>query len=103
MNIVLKNSDFRWWRTADEKTESSRSTVGFSHMIAQSHSEKLTTIQVRKLNLIIRNGFPLDRWLHGILLLLQKEIGNIDIEKLRFIILFECDFNWLLKMFSHTA
>ena len=87
MNIVLKNSDFRWWRTADEKIESSRSTVGFSHMIAQSHSEKLTTIQVRKLNLIVRNGFPLDRWLNGILLLLQKEIGNIDIEKLRFIIL----------------
>ena len=99
MNIQLENNDFRWWRTADEKTESSRSTVGFNHMIAQSHSKKLTSIQVRKLNLIVRNGFPLDRWLHGILLLLQKEVGNIDIDKLRFIILFECDFNWLLKMF----
>ena len=93
MNIQIENSDFRWWRTADEKTESSRSTVGFSHMIAQSHSKKLTSIQIRKLNLIVQNGFPLDRWLHGILLLLQKEIGNIDIDKLRFIILFECDFN----------
>ena len=31
-------------------------------------------------------------------MLLQKEIGNIDIDKLRAIILFEADFNWLLKM-----
>lgn len=61
MNIRLENSDFHWWHTADEKTESSRSTVGFSHMIAQSYSNKLTSIQVRKLNLIVRNGFPLDR------------------------------------------
>ena len=97
MNIRLENSDFHWWRTADEKTEFSRSTVGFNHMIAQSYSDKLTTIQVRKLNLIVRNGFPLDRWMNGILLLLQKEIGNIDIDKLRFIILFEADFNFLLK------
>ena len=50
------------------------------------------------LNLIIRLGLPLERWLNGILLLLQKEVGNIDIDKLRAIILFEADFNWLLKM-----
>ena len=103
MDIQLENSNFHWWRTAQENTESSRSTVGFSHMIAQSHSDKLTSIQIRKLNLIIQNGFFLDRWLHGILLLLQKEVGNIDIDKLRFIILFECDFNWLLKIFSQNA
>ena len=45
MNIQLKNSDFHWWRTAPEKTESSRSTVGFNHLIAQSHSEKLTSLR----------------------------------------------------------
>ena len=67
-------------------------------MIAQSFSDKLTSLQIKKLNLMLRLGLPLERWLHGILLLLQKEIGNIDIDKLRFIILFEADFNWLLKM-----
>lgn len=50
------------------------------------------------MNLILRLGFPLERWLHGILLLLQKKTGNIDIDKLWAIILFEADFNWLLKM-----
>ena len=49
------------------------------------------------MNLMLRLGLPLERWLNGILLLLQKEIGNIDIDKLRFIILFEADFNFLLK------
>ena len=97
MNVQLKNSDFLWWRTAPEKTESSRSTVGFNHMIAQSFSDKLTTLQIKKMNLMLRLGLPLERWLNGILLLLQKEIGNIDIDKLRFIILFEADFNFLLK------
>ena len=67
-------------------------------MIAQSHSEKLTSFRIKMLNLILRLGLPLERWLNGILLLLQKEIGNIDIDKLRAIILFEADFNWLLKM-----
>ena len=67
-------------------------------MIAQSHSEKLTSFRIKMLNLILRLGLPLERWLNGILLLLQKESGNIDIDKLRAIILFEADFNWLLKM-----
>ena len=98
MNVQLKNSDFHWWRTAPEETESLRSTVGFNHLIAQSHSEKLTSLRIKQLNLVLRLGLPLERWLNGILLLLQKEAGNIDIDKLRAIILFEADFNWLLKM-----
>ena len=53
MNVQLKNSDFLWWRTAPEKTESSRSTVGFNHMIAQSFSDKLTTLQIKKMNLML--------------------------------------------------
>ena len=49
LNIKLEPSDFWWWRTAPEKTESSMSTIGFSHYIAQSHSDSLTCIQIKNL------------------------------------------------------
>ena len=93
MNIRLEPSDFHWWRTAPEETQSSRSTIGFSHYIAQSHSEILTAFQIQKLNVVSRIGRPLLRWLNGILCLLEKEPGNIDIEKICYIILFEADLN----------
>ena len=98
MNIRLDPSDFHWWRTAPEETQSSRSTIGFSHYIAQSHSKTLTAFQIQKLNVVSRIGRPLLRWLNGILCLLEKEPGNIDIEKIRYIILFEADLNWWMKM-----
>ena len=43
-------------------------------------------------------GLTLERWLHGKTFLLEKESGNIDIDKLQAIIIFEANFNWLLKL-----
>ena len=50
-----------------------------------------------KLNLVLSMGMPLERWLHGLTVLLEKEHSNINIEKLRAICLFEADLNWVLK------
>ena len=41
---------------------------------------------------------PLQRWLHGLTVMLEKEAGNINIDKLRAICLFKADFNWVLKV-----
>ena len=41
---------------------------------------------------------PLERWLHGLTVMLEKERGNINIEKLRAICRFEADLNWVLKV-----
>ena len=82
MNIRIEPSDFHWWRTFREKTESLRSLISFSHYKAQSHSKSLTALQLKKINLTLRIGLPLKRRLHGILALLGKESGNIDIDKL---------------------
>ena len=88
MNIRIEPNDFHWWRSFKEKTESSRSLISFSHYIAHSHSKALTVLQVKKVNLTLCIGLPLERWLHRILVLIEKESGNIDIDKL----------NWLLKI-----
>ena len=50
-----------------------------------------------QLTTILKMGLPLERWLHGLTVMLEKERGNIIIDKLRAICLFEADFNWVLK------
>ena len=98
IDVVIRDEDFRHWRSAKEKTQSSRSKLHFGHYMAQAESDYLTSIQVRKLNLVLRRGVPLERWLHGLTVLLEKVAGKIDIDKLRAICLYEADFNWILKL-----
>ena len=98
MAIYIEPSDFHWWRTSREKIKSSRSLISFSHYKAQSYSKQITARRVEKLNLRLCVGLPSERWLYRITLLLKKESGNIDIDKLQAIILFEANFSWLLKL-----
>lgn len=98
IDVVITDDDFKHWKSADEKTGSSRSKLHFGHYMAQAESAYLTSIQVRKLNLVLSRGVPLERWLHGLTVLLEKVAGKIDIDKLRAICLYEADFNWILKL-----
>ena len=41
---------------------------------------------------------PLQRWLHSLTVMLEKEAGNINIDKLRAICLFEANLDWVLKV-----
>ena len=65
--------------------------------MAQSHSKLLTSFQIKKLNLILRTGHPIERWKNVITLLIEKSRGNISFDKMRAIEVFEADFNWTLK------
>ena len=40
----------------------------------------------------------MERWGHSLTVLLEKEFGNIYIEKMQAICLMEADFNWLNKL-----
>ena len=51
-----------------------------------------------QLNVVLKLGEPLERWLNGLTVMLEKERGNINIKKLRAICLFEADLNWNLKV-----
>ena len=98
IDIILRHEDFLYWRTARERTESSASRLHFGHTMAQAFSKRLTKLKLMQLNIVLMIGMPLERWLHGITVMLEKERGNINIEKLRAICLFEADFNWVLKV-----
>ena len=55
-------------------------------------------LHVQSINLAARRGDPLVRWRQGVTVLLEKETGNSNIDKLCAICLLEADFNWWLKV-----
>ena len=98
VDLILRHEDFIYWRTARERTESPKSRLHFSHSMAQAFSKRLSKLKVMQLNIVLKMGLPLERWLHGLTVMLEKERGNINVDKLRAICLFEADLNWVLKV-----
>ena len=88
VETILRQIDFLYWRKAKERTESSKKGLHFGHFIAQSFSKELTGLKLLQLNVLLRMGIPLQRWLHGLTVMLEKESGNCEIDKLRAICLF---------------
>ena len=104
-NVILTfvhQKDFQgWWLTSNENISSSKSGAHFGHYKAAAFKDYLSALHFSKLNLAPETGLPLERWGHGLTVLLKKEFGATYMDKLRTICLFEADFNWLQKlMFS---
>lgn len=57
--------------------------------MSQAFSKRLTRLKLLQLNMVLKMGTPLKHWLNGLTLMLEKEAGNININKLRAICLFE--------------
>ena len=99
LHAFLQTEDFQsWWLRSNEDIQSSPSLLHFGHYCCAAHEEYLSTIHTAKLNLALATGIGLDRWTKGLTVLLEKSFGQIYVEKLRAICLFEADFNWLSKV-----
>jgi hypothetical protein len=48
--------------------------------------------------LVVLNQTPLDQWRSGVSIMLEKSAGNVQVSKLRAILLLEADFNALNKI-----
>ena len=70
----------------------------FGHYKAQAQSIMLATFRCKLINLVIKNKVPLERWLNGISIMLEKMKGIIQVDKLRAILLLEADLNALHKI-----
>ena len=70
-----------WWRHCRLDTQSSFSNIHYDHYGCAAYDEKLSTLQVAKLNAAIRLGWPLKRWLHTVIVLLQKEMGTVFVNQ----------------------
>ena len=72
--------------------------VHFSHYKTAACNDLLKSLHMTKLNIGLTSGKSLDIWCHSLMTFLQKEYGNIEFDKLRAVVLFEADFNWIQKI-----
>ena len=99
----VSRTDFKqFWRTAKEKTESSKSGKHFGHYKAAAFDNTLSQLHATSLNAIRETGKSPARWKCSVTVLLEKVMGVRRVDKLRAICLLEADFNWLNKLiFAH--
>jgi hypothetical protein len=99
----VHRQDFqKWWSTAREATESSKSRLHFGRYKAGASDKVISQLHATSLNTIREIGVAPDRWRQSITVLLEKVFGVRLIDKLRAICLLEADFNWLNKLiFAH--
>jgi hypothetical protein len=69
------------------------SHIHFCHYKEIAHDKFLFSLEAAKLSLLARTGIPMERWGSVLTVLLEKEFGNIYLDKLRAICLLETDFN----------
>ena len=86
------------WEGAKERTSSSYSGLHFGHYKAHTEKYEIAEIKCKLVNLAIKSGQPLTRWINGVSVMLEKIAGNINVQKLRAILLLEADFNALHKI-----
>ena len=86
------------WERAKERTSSSHSGLHFGHYKAHTEMHAIAEIKCKLVNLALKSGQPLKRWIKGVSVMLEKVAGNINVQKLRAILLLEADFNALHKI-----
>ena len=77
-----------------EWTTSSLSTIHYGHYKATAKSELVSKINAQQLTVIARSGVAPVRWGMSLQVLLEKLAGICLVEKLRYIQLYEADFNF---------
>ena len=97
-NFVTTDDYQFFWSKADEFIQSSYSNIHFGHYKAIAQDRYLSALQAAKLSLATRTGIPMDHWGSALTVLLEKEFGNIYLDKMRAICLMEADFKWLMKL-----
>ena len=79
----MKSPDFiNYWRKAKEKTASSFSGIHFGHYISVIERSGLAELFANFLDLVLSTGTVLCRWVKGLLVMLEKTKGNVNVDKL---------------------
>ena len=86
------------WERAKERISSSYSGLHFGHYKAHTEMHAITDNKCKLVNLTLKSSQPLKRWIKGVSVMLEKVAGNINVQKLRAILLLEADFNALNKI-----
>jgi hypothetical protein len=91
--VITKEKWKCQWKGCHESTSSLESGLHFGHYIAALRSDHASYFHALKATLIIQRGVVLERWAHGLSVMLKKMFGCALITKLQSILLMEADFN----------
>ena len=87
----------KFWRTAKERTASAPSPVNFSVLKAGAFSDIISTLDATMTEIPMISGYSPRRWRTATDTVLVKKPGVFLAHKLRTIVLFQADFNYLNK------
>ena len=87
-------------KKAKEKTSSGGKVIHFGHCKSIAEDYDLASMDAAFLSLAMRSGYAYHAWTKGINCTLQKKANSLRVDKLRTIVLFEADFNFVNKMVS---
>ena len=86
---------FKHWR---ETTTTSPSGRHLGHYRSLIQHPVLLSCFVKFMNVAVHSGISIPRWSQAVNVMIEKEIGQPKINRLRIIHLFEADFNFFLKL-----
>ena len=69
------------WSHSTEKTASSASGLHYGYYVAQTSSLLVSSVKCNLVNLAVKNSTPLERWICGVSIMLEKSPGNLTVEK----------------------
>ena len=92
----------RFWLTAKERTASGPSAINFSVLRADAQSDMLCLFDVLMTEIPMLSGYSPKRWRKAVDAVLVKKEGVFLANKLRTIVLFEADFNYMNKFLGKT-
>ena len=98
--VVTATEFMQFWNGVSEHTQSSPSGLHYGVYKASAKDESLSDIHAKQMTLIARSGVYPSRWSKSMQILRQKRAGEeVDMSNLRYLQLFEGDFNWLKQIF----
>ena len=91
------------WNKAKEQTSSGGKVIHFGHCKAIAQDDELASMDTAFLSIPIRIGYVFESWKKAIDCSLQKKANSLRANKLRTIVLFEADFNFVNKIISRKV
>ena len=97
--ITREEYQYRWAK-AKEKTSSGGTTLHFGHCKSMAQNNGLAQLDAMFLSSAMKSGYSYSSWRKGVDCTLQKKANSLRVDKLRTIVLFEADFNFVNKFIS---
>jgi Reverse transcriptase (RNA-dependent DNA polymerase) len=86
------------WKRCKEHTSSGPSGLHFGHFKASCQSKSLCQLDKWFIETAIKTGYSLERWHHGVDVMIPKKQESLRVDKLRTIVLMEADYNYMNKI-----